>query len=1010
MAVVTTNLGVVTAYGDAVEGGYTGTKEQWQALMADYGTIGAQAQADAQTASTAAQTATTKASEASASATQAQQAAASVSTPDTTLTQSGKAADAKATGDEISALKEGLNILRPSATSADVGKALIVKTVEDGAPTEFEYGETGGSFPVPSDEQEVTPTWERGTISTANGSNAQGDGKSARTNGYITCSKDKVTVVVDSSVTFSWRLYSATNAFLGTSDWLEGTQVLTVEIGQKLRFVCKNVDGTTLDVATVSGLVTIKEGEQQDVVGKIPTVKTVADGHVTEWEFSEAGSSIELDSTLTDATKAAQAKAVGDAINALSLGTNKYVWAQGGIANTSPGANSSASNRARTADYIGIVTNAKLTIPSDTNCSLRWYTSAKAFVSADSDWRTSGTYDLNALAPSTAVYVRIVIKFTNNRNVTASDLEYLHTNVTITEKYDLATKKDLDDAISPIDVDVSGLAEDVSALGAHMVTGTPSVAWEIGGINSNGTDYAITTRARSVGFITQFPGLTVVIPTGFECLFRWYAEDGSLAYADSDWRESGTYTPYAIYATDKLRIALRYPSDATVTSDTITYITNNVSIKYYADFSAYSTAKYDIAGNNVGGNLSVVAAKVINFSDGTKPYTDWYLLASQSGVYYRSKDLKTKERLFTFAPPYSSTTHSKWAVGIDGNNNVFFVLASSDLANSATALDDSARRNPVYFLASENYSTMHTLDFGTGLKPCGWLENVGWCVLPNNDIIMCEYTRPHVKTCNVWHVDGTDTTDPNNWTAVWSHDIITSEDPSVSGVKHCHYVAYDFYTDICYFGTGDSADGSCVYYSTDHGETWTLAWGPDRILCRSLNLIFTADKVYWGSDSWESQYHKFFIAERDENGIVDGANCTQIDLGQVHTQSCYGCVYLPSVGLIVMMDRNDQASSTQLTVQAYDLTTNQIVTLCEFGRVDDSIQLGFRCKYFDWYPVDNSIIVGFALAIRTNGTVEYNNFKALGNGTGAANRVNNMRLFIDRIGNGFDVRVDTIYV
>lgn len=116
MAVVTTNLGVVTAYGDAVEGGYTGTKEQWQSLMADYGTIGAQAQADAQTASTAAttattaaQTATTKASEASASATQAQQAAASVSTPDTTLTQSGKAADAKATGDEISSLKEDLN-------------------------------------------------------------------------------------------------------------------------------------------------------------------------------------------------------------------------------------------------------------------------------------------------------------------------------------------------------------------------------------------------------------------------------------------------------------------------------------------------------------------------------------------------------------------------------------------------------------------------------------------------------------------------------------------------------------------------------------------------------------------------------------------------------------------------------------------------------------------------------------------------------------------------------------
>lgn len=36
MAVVTTNLGTVTAYGDAVAAGYTGTKEEWQTLMADY--------------------------------------------------------------------------------------------------------------------------------------------------------------------------------------------------------------------------------------------------------------------------------------------------------------------------------------------------------------------------------------------------------------------------------------------------------------------------------------------------------------------------------------------------------------------------------------------------------------------------------------------------------------------------------------------------------------------------------------------------------------------------------------------------------------------------------------------------------------------------------------------------------------------------------------------------------------------------------------------------------------
>lgn len=111
MAVVTTNLGVITAYGDAVAAGYTGTKAEWQALMANYATVGTQAAQDAQTASQAAQTATTKASEASASATAAQNAASSINTPDATLTQAGVAADAKATGDAVNELKSGFSDL-----------------------------------------------------------------------------------------------------------------------------------------------------------------------------------------------------------------------------------------------------------------------------------------------------------------------------------------------------------------------------------------------------------------------------------------------------------------------------------------------------------------------------------------------------------------------------------------------------------------------------------------------------------------------------------------------------------------------------------------------------------------------------------------------------------------------------------------------------------------------------------------------------------------------------------
>lgn len=60
MAVTTTNLGVITAYGDAVAAGYTGTKAEWQTLMASYATVGQQAvnaKNDAVGAKTAAETA-----------------------------------------------------------------------------------------------------------------------------------------------------------------------------------------------------------------------------------------------------------------------------------------------------------------------------------------------------------------------------------------------------------------------------------------------------------------------------------------------------------------------------------------------------------------------------------------------------------------------------------------------------------------------------------------------------------------------------------------------------------------------------------------------------------------------------------------------------------------------------------------------------------------------------------------------------------------------------------------
>lgn len=60
--------------------------------------------------------------------------------------RSANAQDAidNAQNENINKNTAALNTMQPAATAADIGKALIVKTVADGKPTSYEYGEAGG--------------------------------------------------------------------------------------------------------------------------------------------------------------------------------------------------------------------------------------------------------------------------------------------------------------------------------------------------------------------------------------------------------------------------------------------------------------------------------------------------------------------------------------------------------------------------------------------------------------------------------------------------------------------------------------------------------------------------------------------------------------------------------------------------------------------------------------------------------------------------------------------------
>lgn len=119
MASVTKDLGIVSAYGYAKAGGYTGTEEEFQAIFNEFtedapGLLDRLDEAvdDAETAEAAAVAANTAAQAAKTAA----ENAASTFTTDTTLTVSGKAADAKVTGDNFTQLSTAFNEIAEVAT------------------------------------------------------------------------------------------------------------------------------------------------------------------------------------------------------------------------------------------------------------------------------------------------------------------------------------------------------------------------------------------------------------------------------------------------------------------------------------------------------------------------------------------------------------------------------------------------------------------------------------------------------------------------------------------------------------------------------------------------------------------------------------------------------------------------------------------------------------------------------------------------------------------------------
>lgn len=397
-------------------------------------------------------------------------------------------------------------------------------------------------------------------------------------------------------------------------------------------------------------------------------------------------------------------------------------------------------------------------------------------------------------------------------------------------------------------------------------------------------------------------------------------------------------------------------------------------------------------------NYTILCAKERNYTDGTPTSIDWYLICDTENTLYITKDFRLCKKIITadFDPLL-------WKWGVMPNGDIISVYRTEFYSEGAS---ENYRRNPYVYLASEKWKIKHTVDFGTALKPSGWLENCGFCSMPTGEAMFGEYTRPSVLTVNCWKISG-DITNPASWTVVKQFNQSGS---ATSGLEHIHYVMYDFYTGIYYISTGDDDIGSQLWYSTDDGDTWSLAREPSEKYCRSLNLIFTEDYIWWASDSSAAVNHFLFRCERNASGVIDFSTITEVMSVYVTGVATYGLSYLPMLNALVLLDKCDTAE-TEMPFRIYSIDDGQLYTMGTLETADGNEQkMGFRTEYSEWYPNGNYILCGFGKRLRLG---DYKNYiKGAGNAgnyDGYAENVNNLRISIFKKANGYGFAIRTAF-
>lgn len=665
-------------------------------------------------------------------------------------------------------------------------------------------------------------------------------------------------------------------------------------------------------------------------------------------------------------------------IEDLSYIYQKIDWQIGSI-NIHGIIDNSASNRVRSdiISYYGDYHH--IYAPAGYKVSFRWYSQDDAFISSTT-WHT-GKILLSNIIPENASKLRIVSAYSNDSNIDSmSDFEKY-----ISAKVPLKTVSELH--IKQTDEKISILDKEISAVSVLINGGQKTVIPSNSGYIYNGSIYSSSNYKYSDPIHLNEKDVVKVITTGnaftvISLTDEYGSRYSNLIKIENTNSHEAKEIIYTAEAECYIAITVRVDPSYSISIDSkpIYEVVNNI---------------YNTSSNT--GNVTIVAAKEHHYIDGTPPIIEWYLLKDpNTDRFYISKDLVSKQYLFTF------TNSSMYSFGILLNGDIIAVRLASTLPLTSS---DANRQNPYVIKASENWRVIHELDFGSRIKPCGWLENCGFLALQNGECIFTEYTRISVETCNVWKISG-DVLDISNWEIKKTFTLSGEAD---AGLKHLHAVQQDHYNGILYISTGDY-EASSIYASTDNGETYFAVLENNETKCRSLAMTFSENYVCWGNDSVQ---HVFVRCGRLSNGLIDIENADIVNIPKTEggALAFYGQSYIREIDSVLLLDRQDGGGTAdEIPLYIVNISTLEYKCIGKIRSVGSRVVgLGFRTLFTEWYPTNGIIHFGFGFDGNTKNIIAAcGNQEALENS--GRETVNNLILRVALYSQSPTISFDTVWV